>query len=146
MTANKNKKRLDEILSSISKTDKYDVDAKLIMAHFINGILSVMESTDVSRKDLAGKIGTSASFITQVFKGTKSINFLTLAKIQEALNIKFTVGVKRKKGELKFDAKTIIEMSKSFQETNLWAYKIKSDYESSDFSPLSTKIEKEIIY
>ena len=146
MIANKNKKRLDEILSSISTNDKYDVDAKLIMAQFINGILSTMESTEVNRKDLAGKIGTSASFITQVFKGTKSINFLTLAKIQEALNIKFTVSVKKKKGEVKFDPKSIIEMSTSFQDTNLWANKIKSDYESSDFSPLNTKIEKEIIY
>ena len=146
MTANKNKKRLDEILSSLSTNDKYDIEAKLIMAQFINGILSVMESTKVSRKDLAEKIDTSASFITQIFKGTKSINFLALAKIQEALNIKFTVNVKRKKGEIKFDPKAIIEMSKSFQETNLWAYEIKSNYESSDFSPLSSKIEKEIIY
>lgn len=146
MTANKNKKRLDEILSSLSTNDKYDIEAKLIMAQFINGILSVMESTKVSRKDLAEKIDTSASFITQIFKGTKSINFLALAKIQEALNIKFTVNVKRKKGEIKLDPKAIIEMSKSFQETNLWAYEIKSNYESSDFSPLSSKIEKEIIY
>lgn len=139
MTANKNKKRLDEILSSISSDDKYDVESKLIMAQFVDGILSIMESTEVSRKDLAGKIGTSGSFITQIFKGTKNINFLTLAKIQDALNIKFSVNVKRKKGEIKFDPKAIIEMSKAFHDTNLWAFRIKSDYESSDFSPLSAK-------
>lgn len=36
-------------------------------------------------------IKTSGSYLTQVFRGDKPLNFITLAKIQKALNIRFEI-------------------------------------------------------
>ncbi|NCW88573.1 MAG: XRE family transcriptional regulator, partial [Chitinophagia bacterium] len=43
----------------------------------------------ITRKLLAQLIGTSPSYLTQVFRGDKPLNFMTLAKIQKALNVSF---------------------------------------------------------
>ena len=45
----------------------------------------------MSKKDLATAIGTSASYITQLFRGNKMINLEMLAKIQQALEIDYDI-------------------------------------------------------
>ena len=59
----------------------------------------VQEEKGITRKELASLIKTSPSYLTQVFRGDKPLNFITLAKIQRALGIRFTVGVKQPKKE-----------------------------------------------
>lgn len=81
----------NEIFDNLSEKDKLDNDAKLIMFRFLDIVERKREKLGWSRKELAKKVGTSASYITQLMRGDKLINMLTLAKLQRALNIKFTI-------------------------------------------------------
>ena len=48
----------------------------------------------LKKKDLAKAINTSPSYITQLYRGDKLINLITLAKIQDAFNITFEINAK----------------------------------------------------
>lgn len=77
----------------INEENEYDFDfeTRMIMYRFLSIIDEKMEELDLSKKDLAEMIGTSASYITQLFNGNKIVNLPTLAKFQKALDIKFKV-------------------------------------------------------
>lgn len=81
----------NEIFDNLSEQDKLDNEAKLIMFRFLDIVERKREKLGWSRKGLAKKVGTSASYITQLMRGDKLINMLTLAKMQKALDIKFDV-------------------------------------------------------
>jgi transcriptional regulator with XRE-family HTH domain len=63
----------------------------MLMAKFLSEIEQQQKLKDIDRKTLAALIGTSPSYLTQVFRGDKPLNFKTLAKIQAVLNIRFEV-------------------------------------------------------
>ncbi len=66
-------------------------DAELLSFRFISEIDKCMEAGDISKKDLAQGIGTSASYVTQLFKGDKLLNMEILSKIERALEITFKI-------------------------------------------------------
>lgn len=66
-------------------------DEDMLMASYLSEIEKFQKAHSISRKDLAATIKTSASYLTQVFRGDKPLNFYTIAKIQRALNIRFRV-------------------------------------------------------
>jgi transcriptional regulator with XRE-family HTH domain len=63
----------------------------MLMAKFLSEIEQQQKLKDIDRKNLAVLIGTSPSYLTQVFRGDKPLNFKTLARIQAVLNIRFEV-------------------------------------------------------
>lgn len=77
----------------INEENEYDFEfeTRMIMYRFLSIVDEKMEELDMSKKDLAELIGTSASYITQLFNGNKIVNLPTLAKFQKALDIKFKV-------------------------------------------------------
>lgn len=85
-------KELNELLS-LSEESMNEVNAHLICAEFISEINKAIERDHkgLLRKELAEMIGVSASHMTQIFRGDKLFNFKMLAKIEQALNIKFKV-------------------------------------------------------
>lgn len=82
---------LKDLFKPRSEEKEVEHDSFMLMAAFLSEIEYIQEQQDISRKDLAGKIKTSPSYLTQVFRGRKPLNFLTLAKIKRALNIVFEV-------------------------------------------------------
>jgi transcriptional regulator with XRE-family HTH domain len=82
------------ILSFDNEQDQLELEAKLIMAKFLEKIQEIATQKGLKKKDLAQKIGTSASYITQLYRGHKLLNLMTLAKFQRALNIEFDVAIK----------------------------------------------------
>ena len=66
-------------------------ETRLLMYRFLSEVEKIAEERGISRKELAGMIGTSPSFITQLFTGTKTVNLATLAKFQKALNFSFRI-------------------------------------------------------
>lgn len=66
-------------------------DALMLMAGFLSEIEAVQDKQKISRKELAKKIDTSGSYLTQVFRSKKPLNFITLAKIKKALGIRFEI-------------------------------------------------------
>jgi hypothetical protein len=91
-----NKKKYAKVVSKLmsSKLNQEDIkhDKQILMYRFLSEIDRVAEEKGiVNRKDLASMLGTSASYITQLYKGSKPLNFETVAKAQAALNIKFEI-------------------------------------------------------
>lgn len=66
-----------------------DTNAYGLMAQYLKQIEEVLDEKQMTQKDLAQEIGTSASYISQFFNLNKLINLKTLAKIELALDIKF---------------------------------------------------------
>ena len=94
----KDKYNIDQEFESIftekSKEEELEHEAKMIMFRFLNELEKLNPEKPLKKKDLAQAINTSASFITQLYRGDKLINLHTLAKIQDAYNITFEIKAK----------------------------------------------------
>lgn len=66
-------------------------NARMIMYKFLSEVERLCDERELSRSDLAKMIGTSRSYITQLFRGNKLINLETLAKLEESLDIEFKI-------------------------------------------------------
>jgi transcriptional regulator with XRE-family HTH domain len=73
-----------------NKKEELKHEATMIMFRFLSEVERITDN-NLSKKDLAKLIDTSASYVTQLFNGDKLLNFLKLAKLQDALNIKFNI-------------------------------------------------------
>ena len=82
------------ILSFDNEQDQLELDAKIIMSKFLEKVQEIATQKGLKKKDLAQKIGTSASYITQLYRGHKLLNLMTLAKLQKALDIEFDIAIK----------------------------------------------------
>lgn len=89
--------RFRRIMNSLTESEKIESDSFILMSSFLSVIEIVQEEKGITRKELASMIKTSPSYLTQVFRGDKPLNFITLAKIQRALGIRFSVGLKQGK-------------------------------------------------
>ena len=85
------KKDFENLLSFQSKEEELDFQADLLAMQFLGLVDQEMERNNISKKALAEKIGTSASFITQLFRGDKRPNWSMLAKMAQTLDIQFKV-------------------------------------------------------
>lgn len=89
------KSEFDDLFFISNKEDKLEVDAKILASRFLSIIQKELDENNRSRKELAELMGTSASYITQLFRGNKYPNFLTLAKMQDVLDIDFNISLER---------------------------------------------------
>jgi len=85
------KNRIQLLKSSKTEEQLIERDSLILQANYLSEIERISKENGFNRKDLAIKIKTSPSYLTQVFRGDKPLNFLTLAKIKRALNLKFEV-------------------------------------------------------
>lgn len=83
----------DDLFAFASKEEEIEHEAKMLMFHFLDKIQKVADKKKLNRKELAAKIGTSASYITQLFRGDKLVNMTTLAKFQKELEFKFEISI-----------------------------------------------------
>jgi transcriptional regulator with XRE-family HTH domain len=74
-----------------TKEEEWEHGAKMIMFRFFSELEKINHGKPIRKKELAKAIGTSASFVTQLFQGDKLVNLITLAKIQEAYDISFEI-------------------------------------------------------
>ena len=84
----------NSVFSFDNEQDQLELEAKIIMAKFLEKIQEIAAQKGLKKKDLAQKIGTSASYITQLYRGNKLLNLMTLAKLQRALDIEFDIAIK----------------------------------------------------
>jgi transcriptional regulator with XRE-family HTH domain len=85
----------DLLFNQLSEQDKLENDANLLMFRFLSIIEEKCEALGLNRKQLAEKVGTSASYITQLYRGDKLVNMLMLAKIQKVLGLEFEIAEKK---------------------------------------------------
>lgn len=94
ITSEEIKKQFEELLSFKSEEEKIELDAKELVFSFLSEFDKAMERNKISKKELAKSIGTSASYITQLFRGDRTPNFVNIAKMKDALNLEFDIKVK----------------------------------------------------
>jgi len=87
------------LLSSIDSKVDFEYEKRMVMYRFLSEVERVAEERRINRKELARLIGTSASYITQLFRGSKVINMETIAKLQQALDITFEIKAMPKRQE-----------------------------------------------
>jgi len=80
-----------EMYDSIDESDKLLIETRILMYRFLSEIEKISAERGLNHKKLAKLIGTSPSYITQLFRGKKIINLNTLVKFQKALGFKFRI-------------------------------------------------------
>jgi len=80
-----------EMFASLDSRYDLEHEKRMIMYRILSEVERVADQKKLNRKELASLIGTSASYITQLFRGTKFINIETIAKFQKALDITFEI-------------------------------------------------------
>jgi transcriptional regulator with XRE-family HTH domain len=84
-------KQFERFLTFQDDTEKLEFEASKIHLDFIDELLNMMEEQKMTKSELADKLGTSKSYITQLFSGDKLINLLLLAKIQRVFKTGFNI-------------------------------------------------------
>ena len=95
----------DHLFEFSSPKDELKHEARMIMYRFLSEIDRI--SGDMPKKEIARAIGTSASFVTQLFNGDKLINLMTLAKLQRAFEINFSIEAKPRQETFEVELSTI---------------------------------------
>jgi len=77
-----------------NEEEKIEHDAQMISYRILSEIEKYCDEKKIKKKDLALLTGTSKSYITQLFNGTKLINANILAKFENILNVTIEVKLK----------------------------------------------------
>ncbi len=89
----------EAIVKPQTSAGQIEHDTQMLAFKFLGEIQTCQEILGINRKELAKKVGTSASYITQLYRGDKLPNLEILTKMAHALNIEFKISVKAEKGE-----------------------------------------------
>jgi len=95
------KNEFKKALQFENEEDKIEHDSKILMFKFLSIVEREMELRDMSKKELAQQLGTSPSYVTQLFRGTKTINLIKLVQLQNILNIEFDIQLVKNKRKTK---------------------------------------------
>lgn len=71
----------------------YENEAKVIASKILSEISEIASKKDLNRKNIADLIGTSASYLTQLYRGNKILNLITLAKLKKNLNLNIEIKI-----------------------------------------------------
>jgi transcriptional regulator with XRE-family HTH domain len=83
-----------DLFNSGTTNDSIEINAKNISNRFISEIEKLCDERGLLRKDLAKDLGTSASYITQLFRGDKLLNLNFISKIEDYFKITFDIHAK----------------------------------------------------
>jgi transcriptional regulator with XRE-family HTH domain len=86
-------KSFSDLINLKEEKDIIEIETHMLMYQFLSEIEKITTDRGISRKELAKLTGTSASYITQLYRGKKTINLQMLARIQRALDFKFKICV-----------------------------------------------------
>jgi transcriptional regulator with XRE-family HTH domain len=86
-------KDFENIFAFKTKEEEIYHESRMIMFRFLSEIEKLCASRNMKKKDLAEAIGTSPSYVTQLFNGDKLLNLETIAKLQKVFNVVFSIEV-----------------------------------------------------
>lgn len=94
-SSEKNIENLDAAFESLFENfeNDYENEAKIIASKILSGISEIADKNDLKRKNIADLIGTSASYLTQLYRGSKILNLVTLAKLKDKLNLNIEIKI-----------------------------------------------------
>jgi len=82
-------------LENQTQAEKDEISTLSLAQDFLVLFEQVMNEQKVSRKELAQRIGTSPSYVTQLFKADRVPNLEVIAKMKDRLGITFHIQLKR---------------------------------------------------
>ena len=85
----------DELFDGISDAERLEHEGRMIGFAFLSEVEHELDKRGMSRKDLAGAMGVSGSFLTQLFTGDKPLSDKHKAMFQRALGIRFVVSAQQ---------------------------------------------------
>lgn len=74
-------------------SNDFEIDAKVMASRFLNDVKDIAEYKKINRKELAELIGTSPSYLTQLYRGNKLMNLVTIAKIKKVLDLDIEIKI-----------------------------------------------------
>lgn len=77
----------DEFKYLFEGMDSLEHKSALISFRVLSEVEKAMDNRKMTKKELAEKCGTSASYITQLFRGSRYVNVSIMAKFELALGI-----------------------------------------------------------
>lgn len=80
-----------DLFSHSTEKEELEHESKMIMFRFLSEFEKLFANNLPKKKDIAESLNTSPSFITQLFRGDKLINLLSLAKLQKAFGFQYEI-------------------------------------------------------
>jgi hypothetical protein len=85
----------EDLFSFSNKQEKLEHRAQMISYRILSEVEKLCEEQNIKMKDLAAMVDTSASYITQLFRGNKQVNTAFMAKCEEAFEMLFEFSIRR---------------------------------------------------
>lgn len=80
-----------DLLEGFTDEERLEARGELLALHFMTYINHKMNQKGITKKELAEMVGTSPSYITQLFRGDKTPNWKMIAKMEKALELSFKI-------------------------------------------------------
>jgi ribosome-binding protein aMBF1 (putative translation factor) len=126
MTNNDIQNAFTNLLQHENEQEKWAQKGQILAFKFLSEVDEAMEKQGMKKKELARKVGTSASFITQLFMGDRKPNWELLARMAEALDLDFYVTTKEKHLTQYYSPRA--------DKDGLWVYKKRGNTTESDYN------------
>lgn len=137
LTPEEIKASFDQFFESFSEEELQEQQARLLAFKFLSEVEKAMEKEGMNRKELAQEIGTSASYVTQLFRGDRLLNFNTLAKMVRALGLDFEIKDKSREKSVQEEIADLLNMNID-KRPGYWVYHTRADY-SKSYEPTRKK-------
>jgi transcriptional regulator with XRE-family HTH domain len=95
MTLEEIKAALRQLRDEKTVDEQDEAAAYSIAFNFLSEVETLMDEQGLTRRALAEAVGTSPSYITQLFRGDRVLNLLMAARMQRVLGIQFKVKAMR---------------------------------------------------
>lgn len=80
-----------KVLNEITEEESLEIKASVLALQFLGLVDKKMKDTGLTKKEMADSIGTSSSFLTQLFRGDRKPSWEILAKMSLVLGLEFKV-------------------------------------------------------
>lgn len=131
------KSEWDKLLE-LSPEEQIEQDALILGFQFLSRIDKARLDQGLTKKELASKVGTSASFITQLFSGDRKPSWNLLAKMQKELSIEFKIHTGEEIRDLLNEG--IMDYYKKWNNTQ--SYK-KNEWQAENFDHIISVVDKD---
>lgn len=81
------------LLEEMSEEESLEIKARVLAMQFLGLVDEKMKETGKTKKELAEQIGSSVSYLTQLFRGDRKPSWEILAKMSLPLGLEFKVSV-----------------------------------------------------
>ena len=89
----------EDLFSFSSEEEKIQHRAQMISYRILSEVEKICEEQNIIMKDLAKMVNTSASYITQLFRGNKQVNTAFMARFEEATKMIFDFALLKEKDQ-----------------------------------------------